>query len=94
MATQADFLATRLVNIPPSQQIAVLSRYLADLPLEQRQHVLAQLGGNSCIMSTAMDGMVADSNEDIKTGLGSVVDEFGELLLLPLCEWTVVGCVL
>jgi hypothetical protein len=26
--------------------------------------------------------------------LGSVVDEFGELLLLPLCEWTVVGCVL
>jgi hypothetical protein len=75
MATQADFLATRLVNIPPSQQIAVLSRYLADLPLEQRQHVLAQLGGDSCIMSTAMDGMVADSNEDIKTGLGSVVDE-------------------
>jgi hypothetical protein len=53
----------------------VLSQYLADLPLEQRQHVLAQLGGDSRIMSTAMDGMVADSNEGIETGLGSVVDE-------------------
>jgi hypothetical protein len=75
MATQADFLVTRLVNILPSQQIVLLSRYLADLPLEQWQHMLAQLGGDSHIMSTAMDGMVADSNEDIKTGLGLVVDE-------------------
>ena len=77
MATQVDFLATRLVNIPPSQQIAVLSRYFADLPSEQRQHVLAQLGDDSRIESTAMDGMVANSNDDMETGLGLVVDESG-----------------
>jgi hypothetical protein len=77
MATQVDCLATCLVNIPPSQQIAVLSRYFADLPSEQRQHVLAQLGDDSRIESIAMDGMVANSNDDMETGLGLVVDESG-----------------